>query len=60
MCTKTGQLSNMFSCLQLVCQATMNGACLSECLYLFHFRIQGGDQPFAPIIVLTCMKKWKH
>ena len=38
----------------------MNGACLSECQYLFHFRIQGGDQPFAQIIVLTCMKKWKH
>lgn len=43
-----------------VCQATMNDACFSEHLYLFHFRIRGGDQPFAPIIVLTCMKKWKH
>lgn len=35
-------------------------ACLSECRYFFDFRIQGGDQPFAQTIVLTCMRKWKH
>lgn len=44
----------------LCANLVMNGACLSKSQYFFHFRIQGGDQPFAQIIVLTCMKKWKH
>ena len=41
-------------------EPVISGAYLSERQHFFHFRILDGEQPFAQIIVLTCMKKWKH
>lgn len=41
-------------------EPVISGAYLSEHQHFFPFRILDGEQPFAQIIVLTCMKKWKH